>query len=822
MAFPTLVTNSIAQTQALVNNFGVGNRQFFNIGGILYYVTKRQIPFLSADSDLVVYKSDATGLTWTLAASLGGGGGPGTASEFQAEVIGTKIYILDRKNSNPNWFLGIWTYDTVANTLTGPGANNGPQTNNNTIPVALSAFNNGTLLAVYTKTGTGAGFFATLYTPSTDTWSTTITVDAVTTSQVVAQIHDSTSDKIVAFYNQGGTKNLLAAIINNTPSVLSNTASIFTFGVFQFNGIWGTPAITSDSASGGSSAVVPFKSAFGVIRMAYVDLSTFAVATEIIDDSSDLPVNDNVQVYGSQDQGGWAAFDISGTLYTIFAVDNGDLSSSSSQCWLYVKARTGGVWGSLTLLFSSVVSREMLAPYITTWTSAGPAILVNLWDPTISIQNGTTAGLTSFILLPPVPIIGGNRYGVKTFLQPAPANQIPYRLCVNNNRLHCILPDNTGIFSDFVYYLGKENNQGGYWYRYVVDPAALISEEDGTLYAGFGDAGVGNLFTLDTANILNFAGSNININLLFPFSKNDINQRKDVYHLRMHVDTGNTALALTGYTDFGAATAFSLGNITTNGVQEFNLLIQNTNFNLAKRMALQISGATPFFKLVDWSIDYDARPEPVSFLRIATNYGLAAKKRLRTIPIVIDTRGQAVQINVTVDGVAYGNQSFTTNERITVFYYFNTDVFATDIIINITAITGNTFEFYDAPSPVNVETLPVGKLFDQIGPVELERIGALLEFRVRMLATTALITYNVYMDDVEVVTAGTFITTPNVDKTYGPIKMPKGIQGSVCRVEFLATAVFYRWNCKLKFTTGGTKSDTKQITIQDASMGIQR
>ena len=420
------------------------------------------------------------------------------------------------------------------------------------------------------------------------------------------------------------------------------------------------------------------------------------------------------------------------------------------------------------------------------------------------------------------PSIGKTRYGVNVLLDPQPANTIPYRLCVNNNRLYCVLPDFNGIFSCFVYYLGRENNQGGYWYRYVIDPSALFSEEDGTLFGGFGDGGVGDVFTLDVSNVLQFAGTNINVNLLFPMSKNDVNQRKDTYHLRFHIDTGNSPLTLTGYTDFSASTAFALGTITTNGVQEVNLLIQNTAFNLTKRMTVGLSGAVPFFKMIDWSIDYDARPEPISFLRIATNYNLASKKRLRTIPIVIDTRGNAVGINVVVDGVAYGVQNFTTNERVTVFYYFNTDVFATDIIINITAGAGNVFEFYDAPSPVNVETLPVGKLFDQIGPVELERIGALLEFRVRMLATTNSITYNVFMDDVEVVTAQPLPVTANVDKTYGPIKMPKGIQGSVCRIEFLSSSgVFYRWNCKLKFTTGGTKSDTKQVTISDPQVGRQ-
>lgn len=818
-----LQSNSITPTQALTNNFGVAHHQLVNVGGILYYITKREITLLSGDAHLVIYKSDATGLIWTLAAHIGGGGGPGTLSEFGVAVIGTKIYVADHKNSAPQWFLGVWTYDTVGNTLTGPGANNGPQTNNDTGPVSVSATNAGTLLIAYTKSSTGASYNVVSYNPGTDTWGAPVSLNATVNCQTVAQIHHSGSDKTVIFYNIGSTQDLGATIVDATPTVLITTGAIYTFGFFSFNTTWGVPAITSDAPSGNTSVALPFKSAFNECTIAYVDLATGAHTTELVDNSSDLPAGLQVSVYTVQDQGGFSAFDFGGVLYCVFAVDNGTLNNASSQCFLYAKARVGGVWSSLQLLFTSALSREMLQPFQTDWTAAGPAILVNLWDPTQDIISGPGAGgLTSFILLPAVPTISKTRYGVKTLLQPIPANQIPYRLCVNNNRLHCILPDNTGIFSDFVYYLGKENNQDGYWYRYVIDPSAMISEEDGNLYAGFGDAGVGNLFNLDLANVSTFAGTNITINLLFPMSKNEINQRKDMFNLRFHIDTGNTALALTGYTDFGAGTAFSLGNIVTNGVQEFNILVQNTNFNLAKRIALQLAGTVPYFKLIDWSLDYAPRPEPLSFLRIATNYGLAAKKRLRTVPIVIDTRGNPVTINVIADGVSLGAQSFTTSERTTVYYLMSTDVFATDLIINIQATTGNTFEFYEAPAPVNVEVLPVPKLFDQIGPVEFERNGELFEFRVRMLATTNTITYNVYMDDILVRSAISLPVNVNVDQTYGPFKMPKGIRGSVCRIEFLSSGgVFYRWNCKLKYYTGGVKSDLRQVNIQDKSVGLQ-
>lgn len=415
------------------------------------------------------------------------------------------------------------------------------------------------------------------------------------------------------------------------------------------------------------------------------------------------------------------------------------------------------------------------------------------------------------------------RYGAQLF-QTQAGNALPYRICVNNNRMYFVVAQADGSFSTYVNYLGNTDGSGRYWYRLTSNPNFLFSEEDGTLLGGFASS----LQKLDDTNSTTFAGTAIPVNLVFPYTKQEPNQRKDLYTLRFHALGGPVTVFLGNEvsSDSGTPTnnTVNIGTINTTTLSDVSFNISTVFPTLNKRFLVILSGnPTTNFTLVDWSIDYNPRPEPLNHLRQpATNYGLPGKKRLRTLPFVIDTLSNNVTVHAIIDGVDFGAQTVNTAEKTTAFYYLSTDVFGTDVILTFDSVDPTKqFEFYEALPPVNVETLPTGKLFDQIGPLELERIGALLEFRTRLVATGTSINYNIFMDDVKI-TSGSFVTIPNVDKSYGPIKTPKGTQGSVCRIEFSATTPFYRWNCKPKFTVGGIKSDTKQLVIQDASMGVQK
>lgn len=440
----TLSSYAISQNQNLVNNIGGATPQLVQVNGILYLITKRQIPFASADSEVVIYKSDSTLVNWSLSVAFATGPnepGGGSATEFAVAVIGAKIYVVDYTSveagaGSPNFKLGVWTYDTVSSTVSGPGTG-GPFAFDGD-ELGFSATNSGDLIITYRVANDSFGntqiYRAVSYNPSTDTWgaSTTIQSGSTSASRTVAQIHDPVTDKTVVFYNLGGTESLVATVLSGSLGILSTTGPIYTDNVFfRFIGTWGVPTVTSDSLSAGSSVALPFVShntSPQTLHVAFVDLSSYAIGTELVDDNSDLPAGLIIQQYDQQDQAGWSAFDLAGTLYVVFAVDNGDLDSALSQSYLYSKARSGGVWGTLQQQYIALFPEfpnEMMMPFSAVWASGGQpqiAITLNVWNPTLSIQTTPvgSGSMQSVLLLgsavpppsvsaSPVPIGGGNK-----------------------------------------------------------------------------------------------------------------------------------------------------------------------------------------------------------------------------------------------------------------------------------------------------------------------------------------------------------------------------------------------------------------------------
>jgi len=210
------------------------------------------------------------------------------------------------------------------------------------------------------------------------------------------------------------------------------------------------------------------------------------------------------------------------------------------------------------------------------------------------------------------------------------------------------------------------------------------------------------------------------------------------------------------------------------------------------------------------------------------NFGTPSKKRVRTLPMVINTFSENVSFQPIVDGVVQGApQIFNTAMKKTVYYYFTNDSFGTDYG-GVLQYAGGTFlgtdtplaygqgqfEFYGLLTPETVEELPVPKLYDQFGPYQLDRRGQLYEFRCRILSFTSTINYAVIMDDVTLVT-GFFVTKIGVDTVYD-IRVPKGMIGAVMRVEIsspdTATA-FYCWYSQFSVVELGMPSGRKWITI---------
>lgn len=207
---------------------------------------------------------------------------------------------------------------------------------------------------------------------------------------------------------------------------------------------------------------------------------------------------------------------------------------------------------------------------------------------------------------------------------------------------------------------------------------------------------------------------------------------------------------------------------------------------------------------------YEKLPAIASFMRLnTTNWGSAARKRIRTIPLVIDTKGQNVVYTPTVDGVAYPPATFNTTEKRTVLYYFETDAFGIDVG---GTLTGSGFEFYAMLTPEVVEVLPVAKKFDQLGPIEFKKLGKLFAFRLRIVALGPSLTYRVFMQD-QLVASGTIATTPNVQAMH-EVRFPKFVMGQICRIELQSPMEFHRLYGEYQVAISGAETSMKWVKMQ--------
>ena len=217
-------------------------------------------------------------------------------------------------------------------------------------------------------------------------------------------------------------------------------------------------------------------------------------------------------------------------------------------------------------------------------------------------------------------------------------------------------------------------------------------------------------------------------------------------------------------------------------------------------------------------------PDRLEFLRITTtNFEHAAPKRVRTIPLVIDTYGASVTFTPLFDGILYGTPlTISTQGKRTVWCDLGTDVFATDIGGTLSA--AQPFEFYGWGQFENVEVLPVQKVYDQIGPQRFDKIGKCFGFRLRLISTgDTSIPYQIYTDQNAYVVPGYSLTDtntafsgqipviPGVDGVW-EVELPHSINGTIMRITFGPTVdPFYRFDLELKVAESGMETESQWI-----------
>jgi len=216
-------------------------------------------------------------------------------------------------------------------------------------------------------------------------------------------------------------------------------------------------------------------------------------------------------------------------------------------------------------------------------------------------------------------------------------------------------------------------------------------------------------------------------------------------------------------------------------------------------------------------------PDRLKEFRIPeNNYGIAARKRIRTMPMEINTYGYPVTFTPIVDGVAGVPTVITTITRTTAFHYFSTDVFGVDFSGELVA-SSHPFEFYGLMKPENVEVLPVGKMFDQIGPIRLDKLGKFQSIRVRLISTgSTSIPIKVISESdptlpSSINAAGEYVgalnVTPNKDDVYELI-VPKTVNGTIFRIEIgPTTQPFHRYDLQAKIVVSGMAADPKWLKV---------
>lgn len=205
------------------------------------------------------------------------------------------------------------------------------------------------------------------------------------------------------------------------------------------------------------------------------------------------------------------------------------------------------------------------------------------------------------------------------------------------------------------------------------------------------------------------------------------------------------------------------------------------------------------------------------------NYGVGARKRIRTMPMELNTNGGSVMFVPIVDNQRLTPSLFNTPNRTTVFHYFDYDVFGVDFSGELFAQSETPFEFYGLMKPAEVEVLPVPKRFDQIGPFRFDKLGTLLAIRIRGIFGDGTIAIKV-LNEMEATLpsstgkAGEWVTTiqtlPNQDEVY-EISVPKTVNGTVFRVEIGPSIVpFHRYDIQLKLNMSGMDANPKWINLR--------
>ena len=311
---------------------------------------------------------------------------------------------------------------------------------------------------------------------------------------------------------------------------------------------------------------------------------------------------------------------------------------------------------------------------------------------------------------------------------------VNYSLAATNQKIYMALPMQDSTRRVIVY----DTVTRTYEVR-LADPVRLWTTQSGELLAAYGNPN--SVWILDYQagfGVQNVAGG---INQGLPFRMRtvfDANQqprnRKDTFTLKLILDTGGANVSVdiqkdgAGVTETDETLWTNLGQFSSSGQNTIYIPLSSNLVTLGFRYSIQISDVSGVytFKLYELTIEYEARPEQVNYMRILpTNSGTVCRKRWTAFAFVIDTLGFFVQFTPFLDNVAWPRTiTFQTGTKLTYIFYFESEAIATDVggilqgyaAPGAPAASASVFEFYQVsleeciseklPSPTTFLVIP--------------------------------------------------------------------------------------------------------------------
>lgn len=283
-------------------------------------------------------------------------------------------------------------------------------------------------------------------------------------------------------------------------------------------------------------------------------------------------------------------------------------------------------------------------------------------------------------------------------------------------------------------------------------------------------------------------------------------QRKRFDNIPFVLDTRGTAVTVSAILD-GTTVATTSVTCSVKKIHTISLGL----FWEATDVSLDFTGTAEFeFYNLLKPERLEVLPNPVkNFSTPSTNYGSAGKKRVRTMPVVLDCRGGTVTYTPVVDGVAFTGGTFTGVGKKTYFHYFTESdgVVGVDFYMSFTSTT--EFEVYEMLTPESVEILPVAKKFDQLGPLTGDRMLRGKYLMLNILPTGTSLSVKFYTEDT-LLWEKVLTTSVNEQRVY-EIQLPKGINTQLLRITLSSDSPFHRFEAGLRVDVSGNGTKFKTV-----------